>query len=97
MKIIDNSPIGQPAVGRLVVISKELGSMVDCCLYLLPNNVELESDVESAIGYLSKAESTGVYLNAYDFEALENMDVFEGQAELLGASCFYEAISGGQN
>ena len=85
MKVIDNSPIGQPTVGRLVDIPKGLGGMVDCCLYLLPESKELATDIEGVMGYLMGAGSKEAWINDYDFEALEDMVVFEGNADLLGA------------
>lgn len=85
MKIIDNSPIDKPAVGKIVTLAKALGGMVDCCLYLLPNNFELASDVESAVDYLTNAQSNDAYLNEYDFETLVDMDILGDQSELLEA------------
>ena len=85
MKVIDKSPIGKPAVGRIVTLKGTIGSMVDGCLYLLPGNEALASEVEKALCYLTERDSKETYLNAYDFEALEDMEVFEGQTDLLGA------------
>ena len=84
MKIIDKSPIEKSAVGRIVTLKAAIGSMVDGCLYLLPGNEVLASEVEKALCYLTERDSKETYLNAYDFEALEDMAVFEGQTDLLG-------------
>lgn len=91
MKVIDNSPIDKPAVGRIVTLKEAIGGMVDCCLYLLPNNEALALDVENTLGFFTGAEQKETCLNVYDVEALEDMDAFEGQAELLGAICNEEA------
>lgn len=88
MNIIDKTPIEQPAVGRFVNLNDALGSLVDCCLYLLPEGKEMASDVEKAVDYLSGSNAEGAYLNAYDFEALEDIEALEGQRDLL------ESISG---
>lgn len=85
MKIIDNSPIDKPAAGRLVTLNKAIGGMVDCCLYILPDNEGLASEVASVVTYYRGAKSSGDYLNEYDFEVLEDMAVFEGQRQLLAA------------
>ena len=58
---------------------------MDCCLYLLPESKELATDIEGVMGYLMGAGSKEAWINDYDFEALEDMVVFEGNADLLGA------------
>ena len=88
MKIIDKTPIEQPAVGRLVTLNNALGSLADCCLYLLPEGKALASDVEKAVAYLSGSDAEGAYLNEYDFEALEDNEALKGQVKLQ------EGISG---
>lgn len=83
MKIIDKTPIEQPAVGRLVTLNNALGSLADCCLYLLPESKELATDVEKVVAYLSGPDAEGAYLYEYDFEALEDNEALEGQVKLL--------------
>lgn len=85
MRVIDNSPIDQPTIGRLITMTDAIGSLADCCLYLLPNSEELTSDVEQTMAFITSAESDGAYFNEYDYEALEDMDAFMGSNDLLGA------------
>lgn len=86
MKIMDNSPINVPAVGRLVTEQYALGQFSDCCLYLLPSNAEaIASKAKEIVEELFKPSQRGLYLNNYDFKVLENMPALDNHPTLSSA------------
>ena len=38
MRVMDNSPIDVPTIGKLVKEKSAVGQLADCCLYVLPSN-----------------------------------------------------------
>ena len=85
MKVIDNSPIDVPAVGRLVTENHALGQLEDCCLYVLPSKEKAFIDKTREIfeGYLEKDKKYN--LNTYDFMVLESMPAMDNHAVLKKA------------
>lgn len=78
MRVMDNSPIDVPAVGRLVKEQYAVGQLADCCLYALPSNTGtmVEKSKEVFDG-LVKSMGAEKLLNKYDFEELSKMPVLD--------------------
>lgn len=86
MKIMDNSPMEVPAIGRLVTEKYALGQFVDCCLYLLPSNTQtIASKAKEIVDELFQPSKRNLYLNSYDFEVLEKMPVLDNHPQLNSA------------
>ena len=86
MRIMDNSPIDVPAVGRLVTEQYAVGQFADCCLYLLPSNAKaIASKAKEAFEWLFESSDRRSYVNHYDFEALENMPALDNHPTLNSA------------
>ena len=85
MKVIDNSPIDVPAVGKLVTESHALGQLDDCCLYVLPSvGQELTEKAKKLFEeYLERDKKYD--LNTYDFKVLESMPTMDNHAVLKKA------------
>ena len=85
MKVIDNSPIDVPAVGKLVTENHALGQLDDCCLYVLPTKEKTFADKAREIfeGFLEKDKKYN--LNTYDFMVLESMPAMDNHAILKKA------------
>ncbi|MBR1467919.1 MAG: hypothetical protein IJ606_04740 [Bacteroidaceae bacterium] len=75
MTIMDNSPIGAPAIGRIVVESYEVEQLADCHLYLLPSKTEAFADkARKVLQMLMEKMGTTPLLNDYKLGLLgENM------------------------
>ena len=86
MKVMDNSPIDVPAVGKLVKEQFAVGQFADCCLYALPSNTGtmVEKTKEVLDGWL-KSMGAEKLLNKYDFEELGNMPVLNNHPTLKKA------------
>ncbi len=86
MRVMDNSPIDVPAVGKLVKEQYAVGQLVDCCLYALPSNtgtmVEKAKEVFDGLMMSMGAEKL---LNKYDFEELSKMPVLDNHPILSKA------------
>ena len=78
MRVMDNSPIDVPAVGRLVKEQYAVGQLADCCLYALPSNTGtmVEKAKEVLDGWI-KSMGAEKLLNKYDFEELSKMPVLD--------------------
>ena len=60
MRVMDNSPIDVPAVGRLVKETYAVGQLADCCLYVLPSNASsmVEKAKEVFDGWIKTKDDT---------------------------------------
>ena len=84
MKIIDNSPVGAPAIGRIVVESYEVEQLADCHLYLLPSNTEVFADkAREVFGMLMEKMGAGQLVNDYKLELLSENLKLENHPELM--------------
>ena len=83
MRVMDNSPIDVPAVGRLVKEQYAVGQFADCCLYALPSNTGamVEKAKEVFDGWI-KTMGAEKLLNKYDFEELGKMPVLDNHPTL---------------
>ena len=73
MNIMDNSPIGAPTVGRIVVESYEVEQLEDCHLYLLPSNTDAFAEkVTEVFGMLMEKMEASQLLNDYKLELLSD-------------------------
>ena len=73
MNIMDNSPIGAPTVGRIVVESYEVEQLEDCHLYLLPSNTDAFAEkVTEVFGMLMEKMGASQLLNDYKLELLSD-------------------------
>lgn len=83
MRVMDNSPIDVPAVGRLVKEQYAVGQFADCCLYALPSNTGamVEKAKEVFNGWI-KTMGAEKLLNKYDFEELGKMPVLDNHPTL---------------
>lgn len=86
MRLMDNSPIYVPAVGRLVKEEFAAGQFADCCLYVLPSatNSMVEKAKEVFDG-LIKSMGADKLLNKYDFEEFGKMPVLDNHPILRKA------------
>ena len=86
MRVMDNSPIDVPAVGRLVKEQYAVGQFADCCLYALPSNTGtmVEKAKEVFDGWI-KSMGAEKLLNKYDFEGLGKMPVLDNHPMLREA------------
>lgn len=86
MRVMDNSPIDVPAVGRLVKEQYAVGQFADCCLYALPSNTGamVEKAKEVFDGWI-KTMGAEKLLNKYDFEELGKMPVLDNHPTLSKA------------
>lgn len=86
MKVMDNSPIDVPAVGRLVKEQYALGQLADCCLYSLPSNTgTMVEKAKEVFDGLMKSMGAEKLLNKYDFEELGKMPVLDNHPTLRKA------------
>lgn len=83
MRVMDNSPIDVPAVGRLVKEQYAVGQFVDCCLYALPSNTGAMAEKAKEVfnGWI-KTMGAEKLLNKYDFEELGKMPVLDNHPTL---------------
>lgn len=78
MRVMDNSPIDVPAVGRLVKEQYAVGQLADCCLYALPSNTgTMVEKAKEVFDGLVKSMGAEKLLNKYDFEELSKMPVLD--------------------
>ena len=86
MKVMDNSPIDVPAVGRLVKEQYAVGQLADCCLYALPSNTgTMVEKAKEVFDGLVKSMGAEKLLNKYDFEELSKMPVLDNHPILSKA------------
>lgn len=85
MKIMDNSPIDEPAIGRFVVSSDPVEQLEPNRLYLLPSaSKELEDEVSRVYdGFVSTIQDKEC-INTYGFTALEE-GIYTSQVEITRA------------
>lgn len=83
MKVIDNTPIGQPAVGKLVTERSYVKELKDCCLYVLPSNEESLFDRSRTIlsMLLEQMGRKGI-LNFYSIEKIEQFPSLDNTSVL---------------
>ena len=84
MQVLDNSPISQPAIGRLVTEDQPIWQLVDNRLYVLPSDSIDENLLVEFFDSLS-ANDGNVYLNEYDYEFLEDSLDFNKHQNLKNA------------
>jgi len=85
MRVMDNSPIDVPTVGRLVKEKYALGQLVDCCLYVLPSNAAIGNEGKKVFDELMKSMGENQLLNKYDYEVLEKMPALDSHPTLSQA------------
>ena len=86
MRIMDNSPIDVPAVGKLVKEEFAAGQLADCCLYVLPSNEPaFVEESRNVFEQLVKSVDEKQLLNHYDFEMLDRMPVLDNHPTLSNA------------
>ena len=86
MNVMDNSPIDVPVVGRLVKEEYAVGQLADCCLYVLPSNVNaIAAEGKEVFEKLLASMGEKQLLNKYDFEVLEKMPVLDNHPTLDNA------------
>lgn len=86
MKIMDNSPIETPSVGRIVTETYELEQLKDCHLYVLPSNgASIAHEVSDVFQMLMGQMGANHLLNDYKLEQLnENLNL-DNQPRLMQA------------
>lgn len=86
MNIMDNSPVGAPAIGKLIVEQYEVEQLTDCHLYLLPSNTDAFVNKASEVfEMLMEKMGASQLLNDYKLERLGgNMDL-DTQSRLMQA------------
>lgn len=86
MRVMDNSPIDVPAVGRLVKEQYAVGQLADCCLYVLSSNASsMVEKAKEVFDGLMKSMGADKLLNKYDFEELSKMPVLDNHPILSKA------------
>lgn len=86
MRVMDNSPIDVPAVGRLVKELYAVGQLADCCLYALPSNTgAMVEKAKEVFDGLMKSMGAEKLLNKYDFDELGKMPVLDNHPTLRKA------------
>lgn len=86
MNVMDNSPIDVPVVGQLVKEEYAVGQLADCCLYVLPSNVNaIAAEGKEVFEKLLASMGEKQLLNKYDFEVLEKMPVLDNHPTLDSA------------
>ena len=86
MNIMDNSPVGAPAIGKIVTESFEVEQLTDCHLYLLPSNTEAIGDKASEVlGLLMEKMGADKLVNDYKFDIINESLSFDNQPLLKTA------------
>lgn len=86
MRVMDNSPIDVPVVGRLVKETYAVGQLADCCLYVLPSNASsMVEKAKKVFDGLMKSMGADKLLNKYDFEVLDRLPVLDNHPMLGNA------------
>ena len=86
MRVMDNSPIDVPAVGRLVKETYAVGQLADCCLYVLSSNASsMVEKAKEVFDGLMKSMGADKLLNKYDFEVLDRLPVLDNHPMLGNA------------
>lgn len=86
MRVMDNSPIDVPTIGKLVKEKSAVGQLADCCLYVLPSNAPaFVEESRSVFDHMVKSMGEKQLLNHYDFEVLDRMPVLDNHPTLSNA------------
>ena len=74
MRVMDNSPIDVPAVGRLVKEKYAVDQLTDCCFYvLLSTDSAIAEDGKDVFDKLLQSIGEKQLLNRYDYHVLEKL------------------------
>ena len=85
MKVVDLSPIDQPAVGKIVSRPSAIDGLQDCCLYLFPSNSEGFNDMaKKVLTMLMEHMGKKNLLNAYTMDVLDSV-----KSQEIGAAFRY--------
>lgn len=86
MRVIDNSPIDVPAVGRLVKETYEVEQLRDCHLYIMsPNEDTFVSEAIKVFEMLMEKMGPSQLLNKYRLELLSSDLKFDNHPKLMQA------------
>lgn len=76
MKIIDNSPINNPCIGKLIEEKCAIGQLEDNCIYLLANpKSSIASKFMEADNWFQNMLEKDKYFNEYRLEVLESIEL----------------------
>ena len=78
MRIIDNSPMDQPCIGRLILEKCSVGQFLDNCIYLIAD--EESSFAKKAVSLMEEFNArvkrrNEAYFNDYDLEVVQNVEL----------------------
>lgn len=83
MKVVDNTQIDQPVVGKIFIEQSYIKELKDCCLYVLPSNTEGLFDRSCTIlSMLLKQMGSKGILNSYSIEKLESVSSLSNTVSL---------------
>ena len=86
MRVMDETPIDVPAIGKLVKEQYAVGQLADNCLYVLPSNTKVFiMEAKRVFDELIQSMGEAQLLNRYDFEVLEKMPVMDNHPTLSNA------------
>ena len=86
MRVMDETPIDVPAIGKLVKEQYAVGQLADNCLYVLPSNTKVfVMEAKRVFDELIQSMGEAQLLNRYDFEVLEKMPVMDNHPTLSNA------------
>ena len=86
MRVMDNSPIDVPAVGRLVKETYEVEQLKDCHLYIMsPNEDGIVSEANKVFEMLMEKMGASQLLNDYRLESLSSGLKFDNHPKLMQA------------
>ena len=86
MRVMDNSPIDAPAVGRLVKEAYEVERLQDCHLYMMSANEDaIVSEAKKVFEMLMEKMGSRGLLNEYKFELLSSDVEFDNHPQLMHA------------
>lgn len=86
MNIMDNSPIGASAIGRIITESYEVEQLIDCHLYLLLSNAEAIGDkAGNVFGMLMEKMGADTMINSYKFDIVSETLSFDNHPVLKTA------------
>jgi len=86
MRVMDNSPIDVPAVGRLVKETYEVEQLQDCHLYIMsPNEDAIVSEANKVFEMLMEKMGSSQLLNDYRLESLSSGLKFDNHPKLMQA------------
>lgn len=74
MRIIDNSPIDEPCIGKLIEETCSVGQFSDNCIYLIAD--EDSSLAKEAVSWMEQLNARKeAYFNTYDLEVVQNVEL----------------------